>query len=57
MNVIMTGAGNLVELQATGEARAFSRDELNRLMDAARPAIESLVALQKSILGLDLKGK
>lgn len=57
MNVIMTGAGSLVELQATGEARAFSRAELDQLMDAARPAIESLVALQKSILGLELTGK
>ena len=53
----MTGAGSLVELQATGEARAFSRDELNKLMDAARPAVESLVALQKTILGLELQGK
>ncbi len=55
--MVMTGAGRLVELQATGEARAFSREELDQLMDAARPAIERLVALQKSVLGLELPGK
>ncbi len=57
MNVIMTGAGDLVEVQATGESRAFSRDELNSLIDAARPAIEKLVALQKSVLALELPAK
>ena len=57
MNVIMTGAGNLVEVQATGEARAFSHDEMNKLIETARPAIEKLVVLQKSILGLELPTK
>jgi len=53
----MTGAGQLVEVQATGEARAFSREELGKLMDAARPAIEQLVELQKSVVGIDLARK
>jgi ribonuclease PH len=57
MNVVMTGAGQLVEVQATGEARAFSREELGKLMDAARPAIEQLVELQKSVVGIDLARK
>jgi len=57
MNVVMTGSGNLVELQATGEERAFSREELDKLVDAAQPAIDSLVNLQKSVLGLELPGK
>ena len=57
MNVVMTGSGDLVELQATGEARAFSREELNMLVDAARPAIGDLMGLQRSILNLELPGK
>lgn len=57
MNVVMTGSGDLVELQATGEVRAFSREELNMLVDAAHPAIENLVGLQKSVLNLELPGK
>ena len=57
MNVVMTGGGELVEVQATGEGRAFSRDELNGLIDVARPAIERLLALQKSMLNIDLLQK
>jgi len=54
MNVVMTGGGKLVEVQATGEGRAFSREELHGLIDAARPALEHLVALQKSVLRIEL---
>jgi len=50
MNVIMTGAGRLVEIQATAEAAPFTTDELGRLIDLARPAIQLLIALQKSVL-------
>src|SRR5215469_3256761 len=33
MNVVCTGAGEFVEVQGTGEAGVFSRDELNALLD------------------------
>ena len=48
--VVMTGAGNLVEAQATAEGRTFSAEELIKLVDLARPAIQHLVEVQKSIL-------
>ena len=54
MNVVMTGAGKLVEVQATAEGRAFSQDELNSLIAVARPAIQKLLELQRTILKLDL---
>jgi ribonuclease PH len=57
MNVVMTGAGQLIEVQATAEGRAFGRDELSRLIDFAQPAIARLVALQRSILNLELPAK
>jgi ribonuclease PH len=57
MNVVMTGAGKLVEVQATAEGRPFSRDELNGLIDVTRPAIEHLLALQKSVLKIELPPK
>jgi ribonuclease PH len=57
MNVVMTGGGKLVEVQATAEGRAFSRDELHGLIDVARPAIEHLLALQKSVLKIELPPK
>jgi len=57
MNVVMTGSGKLVEVQATAEGRPFSLDELNRLVEVARPAIERLLALQRSILQIDLPAR
>ena len=57
VNIVMTGSGRLVEVQATAEQQAFSRDDLDRMIDVARPAIEQLVALQDSILKLKLPPK
>ena len=54
MNVVMTGAGQLVETQATAEGRTFSTEELNKLIELARPAIQHLVEVQKSILKIPL---
>lgn len=52
MNVVMTGSGQLVEVQATAEGSVFSLDELNKLIEVARPAIQKLQAMQHSILSL-----
>lgn len=57
MNVVMTGSGEFVEIQATAESRPFSFDDLHCLLDLARPAIERLKAVQHSILKLDLPAK
>ncbi len=54
MNVIMTGSGQLVEVQATAEGKSFSIEELNKLIEVARPGIDQLLAVQRSILKLDL---
>jgi ribonuclease PH len=50
MNVVMTGAGELVEIQATAEGKAFSTDQLNQLIKAARPGIQKLLAAQQAIV-------
>ena len=47
MNVIMTGAGGIVEIQGTAEGTPFTRDELNALVDLAEAGINNLVAAQK----------
>jgi ribonuclease PH len=47
MNVVMTGDGRLVEVQATAERDPFSRDELDRLLDLAGGGIEELSAAQR----------
>jgi ribonuclease PH len=48
MNVVMTGAGRFVELQATAEKTAFDDQHLSSLISLARRGIEELVAIQKS---------
>jgi ribonuclease PH len=47
-NFVLTGAGDIVEIQATGEKRGFSRAEFEALFGLARDGIETLVDLQKS---------
>lgn len=47
-NFILTGAGRLVEVQMSAEGAAFSRDEMNRLLDLAEGGIAQLVAAQKA---------
>lgn len=50
MNVVMTGSGHLVEVQATAEGRAFTQTELERLLLLGRKGIEQLIAKQQEIL-------
>jgi ribonuclease PH len=52
MNVVMTGAGELVEVQATAEGRPYSLEDLNRLIEIARPAVLKLHEAQKAIVKL-----
>ena len=44
MNVVMTGDGRLVEVQATAERDPFSRELLDALLDLAAGGIEELAA-------------
>jgi len=50
-NFVMTGAGALVEIQATAEGDAFSAAEFDQLMTLARNGIRQLVDLQKKAIG------
>jgi ribonuclease PH len=50
MNVVMDGNAQLIEVQATGETRTFSRDEMNALLDLAEKGIGELVAFQNSVI-------
>ena len=50
MNVVMTGAGRLVEIQGTGEARAFEESELRALLALARGGIRRIIAAQRRLL-------
>ena len=46
-NFVMTGSGNIVEIQATAEKNPFSEDQFAALLALARKGIEKLVSLQK----------
>ncbi|MBV8604317.1 MAG: ribonuclease PH [Pelomonas sp.] len=50
MNVVMTGGGGFVELQGTAEGAAFTRAEMNALLDLAESGIRELLAAQKAAL-------
>ena len=53
MNVVMTGAGNFVEVQGTAEGAAFSRQEMNALLALAEQGISELVVLQKQAVEVE----
>jgi ribonuclease PH len=46
-NFIMTGSGNIIEIQATAERDPFSEEQLLALLGLARKGIARLVDLQK----------
>ncbi|MEO6269912.1 MAG: ribonuclease PH, partial [Lautropia sp.] len=50
MNVVMTDAQGLVEVQGTAEGRPFSREQADRMLDVAAQAIARLAVLQRQAL-------
>jgi len=50
MNVVATGAGELIEIQGTAEGKAFGRPQLDALVDAALRGIAELKAHQERVL-------
>ena len=50
MNVVMTGDGNLVEVQATAERTPFSRARLDELVELAAGGVEELAAVQEEAI-------
>ena len=51
MNFVMNEKGEFIELQGTGEGRAFSGSELDALMSHGRKGISELMAAQREALG------
>jgi ribonuclease PH len=52
MNVVMTGSGRFVELQATAEKTSFDDVQLARLLEMARRGITELFEIQKKAAGI-----
>jgi ribonuclease PH len=52
MNVVMTGAGRFIEVQATAEHTPFDDAQMAELIALARAGIGELAALQKKVAGI-----
>lgn len=51
MNIVMTGNQGLVEIQGTAEGVAFTRQELDMMLDMAQLGLQELFELQRKALG------
>ncbi|NBB16427.1 ribonuclease PH [Caulobacter sp. SLTY] len=51
-NFVLTGNGDIVEIQATGEKRGFTRGEFEALFGLAEKGIGELFAMQRAAVGL-----
>jgi ribonuclease PH len=51
MNLVMTGSGQFIEVQGSGEEATFTRKQLDRLMELGEAGIRAITAEQKKALG------
>ncbi|HEY0945467.1 MAG TPA: ribonuclease PH [Opitutaceae bacterium] len=56
-NVVMTGRGQFVEVQGTGEEATFTHDQLQSLLGLAQRALKDLAAAQATFLMKQLLGR
>jgi len=57
MNVVMTGGGQFVEVQASAEGRPYTKPELHDLVELATGGIRYLTGLQQELLGMKFSGR
>lgn len=51
MNIVMTGNGEFVEIQGTGEEASFTRVDMDKMLSYAEKGTKELIAIQKQVLG------
>jgi len=57
MNVVMTGSGRFVEIQATAEGRPYSNEELQQLLTLASAGIRTLTDQQQALLQMNFRAR
>jgi ribonuclease PH len=57
MNVVMTGGGRFVEVQASAEGRSYTNEELQGLLDLAIGGIQHLTVKQQELLHMKFSGR
>ncbi|MFC1703906.1 ribonuclease PH [Candidatus Omnitrophota bacterium] len=50
MNIIMTGAGEFIEVQGTAEGKTFTKKQMDELLALAKKGIEELTSIQRNML-------
>jgi ribonuclease PH len=50
LNVVMTGRGQLVEVQGTAEGKPFTKSQLDRMLELCRRGVQELTAMQRTLL-------
>ncbi|MFD2759581.1 ribonuclease PH [Lentibacillus juripiscarius] len=51
MNIVMTGEGEFVEVQGTGEEATFTSDQLQKMLGLASGGLKKINGIQKEVLG------
>lgn len=51
MNIVMTGSGEFVEIQGTGEEATFSSNQLQTMLDLAKEGLNVITEKQRDALG------
>jgi ribonuclease PH len=51
LNLVMTGSGQFIEVQGTGEEATFSRSQLDRLLKLGKVGVDKITLAQKRALG------
>ena len=50
MNVVMNNAGHYIEVQGTAEGHAYTREEMNAMLELAEKGINEIIAAQDEAL-------
>ena len=50
MNVVMTGAGEFIEIQGTAERKTFNKEQADKLLGLAQKGIAELIDIQRNLL-------
>ena len=51
LNLVMTGSGQFIEVQGSGEEATFSRSQLDRLLKLGKLGIDAVTRRQRQTLG------
>ncbi|MDO5096086.1 MAG: ribonuclease PH [Peptostreptococcaceae bacterium] len=54
MNVVMTGKGQFVEIQSTGEEKPFDLEQFNQLLALAQEGCQAITQAQREVLGEEI---